>query len=81
MSGKAIGKRRGGKYPHRLNVQLSPELKAALSRASDRLLIAEGFLAREAIEYGLKPVVEKLRKQTRQETRTDARKDADENGL
>ena len=77
MSGKTIGKRRGGKYPHRINVQLSPELKTALGRASDRYMVAEGFLAREAIERGLKMVTDAMRKQARQESRNEA----DENGL
>lgn len=81
MSTKSIRKRRGGKYPHRINVQVSPELKTALARASDRYLVAEGMLAREAIERGLKLVTDALRKQARQDGRNEARNDADENDL
>lgn len=62
MNGKATGKRRGGNYPHRLNVQLDTELKRSLSDASDRFGIAEGFLAREAIRSGLALVKDRFRK-------------------
>lgn len=78
MSGTATVKRRGGHYPARVSVTLKTETKAAIDRASDRYRLAAGLIAREAIERGLRPALDALRKQARQEGRQN---DDDENGL
>ena len=60
---------RGSRYPVQRTVSVSTETDAALREASERYGLAPGVIAREAIEAGLKSVLERYRSRSRAKER------------
>ena len=56
---------RGRRHPERQSVWLSTETASKLREASERYGLAPGVIAREAIEAGLKAVLERYRSRAR----------------
>ena len=68
--------RRDSRFPSRINVYISIDLRERLERAAKSYDVAPGTLAREAMEHGIKAAIDQARREAARRASMKAAKPA-----